>query len=53
MENLNDQRARFEQLLRATQRENVDYVIEDLDALGFFEAPASKNNHHNYAGGLL
>ena len=47
------QKERFVELLRATGRENIDYVIEDLEALGFFEAPASKNNHHNYAGGLL
>lgn len=44
---------RFIELLRSTGRENIDYLIEDLESLGFFEAPASKNNHHNYAGGLL
>lgn len=43
---------RFCEILRNTGRENVDYVIEDLDALGFFEAPASVRNHLNEAGGL-
>jgi len=32
---------RFCKLLKETNRENIDYVIEDLEALGFFEAPAS------------
>ena len=41
MENNNEARARFEKILRDTGRENIDYVIEDLDAWGFFTAPAS------------
>jgi HD superfamily phosphohydrolase YqeK len=44
---------RFCELLHSTQRENIDYVIEDLDALGFFKAPASVKNHYNFAGGLV
>lgn len=44
---------RFTSLLRATERENIDYVIEDLDAMGFFEAPASVKNHFNFPGGLV
>lgn len=46
-------RERFCELLRSTGRENIEYVIEDLDAYGFFEAPASVRNHFNYAGGLV
>lgn len=46
-------RERFCQLLRQTNRENIDYVIEDLDTWGFFSAPASVRNHYNFAGGLL
>lgn len=46
-------RERFCQLLRQTNRENIEYVIEDLDAWGFFTAPASVRNHFNFAGGLL
>ncbi len=46
-------RKRFCDLLRDTGRENIDYVIEDLDAMGFFEAPASVKNHFNFPGGLV
>lgn len=48
-----DNKERFCKILRDTGRENIDYVIEDLEALGFFEAPASVRNHYNFAGGLL
>lgn len=44
---------RFTTLLKETGRENIDYVIEDLDDLGFFEAPASIKNHNNFPGGLV
>jgi HD superfamily phosphohydrolase YqeK len=44
---------RFTDILLATERENIKYVIEDLEDLGFFEAPASVNNHHNHPGGLV
>lgn len=44
---------RFCRILRDTGRENMDYVLEDLDALGFFEAPASVKNHFNFPGGLV
>ena len=43
----------FIELLQSTQREGVDYVIEDLTDLGFFEAPASTVFHLNYEGGLV
>lgn len=46
-------KTRFIELLRATGRENIEYVIEDLETWGFFEAPASIKNHNNYAGGLV
>lgn len=46
-------RERFCQLLRQTNRENIEYVIEDLDTWGFFTAPASVRNQFNFAGGLL
>lgn len=39
-------------LLESTQREGVENVIKTIDALGFFEAPASTKFHLNYAGGL-
>ena len=44
---------RFISILKETGRENIDYVIEDLEALGFFEAPASVKNHYNFPGGLV
>lgn len=53
MENNNEARARFEKILRDTGRENIEYVIEDLDAWGFFTAPASAKGHGAYPGGLL
>lgn len=43
---------RFEELLRSTKREGMDYVIEDLERDGFFEAPASAGHHLNCKGGL-
>ena len=46
------QKKEFCELLRSTQREGVDYVIEDLESLGFFEAPASTRFHLNHDGGL-
>lgn len=46
-------RERFCEILRATGRENIEYVIEDLDSWGFFEAPASVRNHFNFPGGLV
>ncbi len=45
-------RERFRSILQATGRENMEYVLEDLDSWGFFEAPASARNHFNFPGGL-
>lgn len=45
-------KAEFEQLLRSTEREGIEYVIEDLEHDGFFEAPASAGHHLNCPGGL-
>ncbi len=44
---------RFVSLLRETQREGIDLVIDRLEDKGFFEAPASTKFHLNIAGGLL
>ena len=46
-------RERFEEALRATGRTGVDQVITELDALGFFTAPASTRFHLAEPGGLL
>ena len=48
-----DNKAEFCQLLRSTEREGVEYVIEDLENLGFFEAPASTRFHLCTPGGLV
>lgn len=45
-------RERFIELLRDTGRDGIEYVIEDLDTWGFFDAPASVRNHFNFPGGL-
>lgn len=42
----------FCDLLRSTEREDIEYVIEDLSEMGFFEAPASTRFHLCYEGGL-
>lgn len=43
----------FCRLLRSTGRDGVEYVIEDLEKLGFFEAPASTRFHLCNEGGLV
>lgn len=43
----------FLQLLRSTEREGVEDLIEALEEMGFFTAPASSNHHLNVEGGLL
>lgn len=48
-----EKKDRFCQLLRSTGRDNIEYVIEDLETWGFFTAPASVKNHFNFPGGLL
>ncbi|MBQ3959817.1 MAG: HD family phosphohydrolase, partial [Muribaculaceae bacterium] len=52
MENMNN-KDRFIELLRSTGREGVNEVIDELESLGFFEAPASTRFHLNCEGGLL
>ena len=46
-------KAEFIRLLKSTQREGVDYVIEHLEEAGFFQAPASSTQHLNTEGGLV
>lgn len=43
----------FVELLRSTKREGVEDVIEELENMGFFTAPASSNHHLNTEGGLV
>lgn len=51
--NIDEYKKEFVELLRSTEREGVDYVIEDLEKAGFFEAPASAGHHLNCKGGLV
>lgn len=50
---MNNPKEEFLQLLRSTNRDGIDYVIEALEDLGFFKAPASTRFHLNEEGGLL
>ena len=43
----------FIELLRSTNREGVEYLLEGLEKIGFFTAPASSINHLNIEGGLV
>ncbi len=48
-----DNKEEFLNLLRSTGREGMEGVIEELEKLGFYEAPASTRFHLNVKGGLL
>ncbi len=43
----------FIELLKSTNREGIDKLIEFLEKTDFFEAPASTRFHGNFKGGLL
>lgn len=44
---------KFYKLIKSTQRASVDYILEQLEEIGFFKAPASRKDHLNYEGGLM
>ena len=50
---MSDNRKSFIELLSSTNREAIGCVIEELDKLGFFKAPASSKFHLNFEGGLV
>lgn len=50
--NTQENRERFRKILSETGRDGIDYILEDLDTWGFFDAPASARNHFNFPGGL-
>ncbi len=50
---MNEAQVKFKDMLRSTGREGMDHVIERLEEIGFFKAPASTKFHLNYEGGLL
>ena len=50
---LNEYKEEFISLLKSTGRDGIDDVIEEIDRLGFFTAPASAGHHLNTEGGLV
>ena len=42
----------FLELLKSTNREGIDKLIEFIEKTDFFKAPASTKYHGNYEGGL-
>ena len=53
LENTNELKRKFNEMLLSTNREGMANVIGKLEELGFFMAPASTKFHLNYEGGLL
>lgn len=47
---LNEYKEEFISLLKSTGRDGIDDVIEEIDRLGFFTAPASAGHHLNTEG---
>lgn len=52
-QSIEDAKKEFIEMLRSTKREGIDNVIEDLEGMGFFKAPASAGHHLNVEGGLV
>lgn len=52
-EDLEKQKEKYLDLLRSTEREGIDDLIEWLNTTDFFEAPASTKGHGSFIGGLL
>ncbi len=48
-----DLKKEFINLLRSTERDGVEDLLEELEDLGFFVAPASSRFHLNTEGGLV
>lgn len=46
-------KAEFLNLLRSTNRDGIENLIEWLESTDFFTAPASTKYHGAYPGGLL
>ena len=49
---MSSQRKEIIGLLRSTNRENIESVIQYLDVSGFFYRASSAHKHHNWPGGL-
>lgn len=53
MSKIHKKQVKFKEMLLSTKREGMEKVIERLEVLGFFKAPASTKFNLNYEGGLL
>lgn len=51
--NIEQNKKLFIELLKSTNRGNINKIIEWLEETDFFEAPASTRYHENYIGGLV
>lgn len=51
--NIEENSNKFREILKSTNRKGVDAVIDGLEKLGFFQAPASSKHHLAEAGGLV
>ena len=51
-EEIKNNKERIINLLRSTNRDGMDKVIEYLEKNNFFEIPSSLRRHHNWEGGL-
>ena len=49
---IKESREKIISLLKSTQREGIEKVIDFLDKNNFFNMPSSINRHHNWEGGL-
>ena len=52
-DSMENKKTKFIDLLRSTHREGMEGILDMLEGLGFFKAPASTKFHLNYEGGLL
>ena len=50
---MNEKKERFIELLRSTERQGMEKVIDFLEQSGFFTAPASTVHHLSYECGLV
>ena len=50
---MNDLKQQFLDLLLSTKRRGMEQVIRELEVMGFFMSPASRETHLAYDGGLV
>lgn len=53
MKTIEENKAEFINLLKSTNRDGIDAVLQGLEVIGFYSAPASSKFHCDYEGGLL